>query len=256
MKIFIPSKWRAWKITTLWFIDKYRSNIILVVEPEEVNSYKNSYPNISLSILEENWLWIWYSKFHIQKISEYMNEKYIFILDDDFIKFYENRKEIFNIDHVFEKMIKEIEIWWYWIVWTDFNAFNNHNLYVRKKQIDVNRKIIQMVLLNIEELKKVWIYYDKRMKLYEDVDFQLKVIISWLNTLRMNYFCPLDFSFMYRKRKKNTDKLSWAWLFWEQIWVQEQCIEILENNFWKNIIKKRLDKSWRLNFTTYFHKIW
>lgn len=242
IKIAIPSKQRAWKIETLNFLKDVKCKIYIFVEPQEFKEYKEVYKdeNIKVVSIKENDKWIWYAR---KFMLDYLNWVVLF-LDDDINKLKKWKTDLTSFDEIIQVMLRYIDK--IPQVWIDTLTYN----WGRTKKCWLNQKIIQVTMLNLDVLKKHNIQYDERLRLFEDVDLFIQLILKWFSNLKLYIYAADNYSFLERTKTK---KRTWAWLDWDN--KSNEIVAILKDKY-PDLIEVVIDKQWYTNFKINKKKLW
>ena len=200
--IFIPSKDRV-NISNIikWFNDVSLPNIYVVVEPQDYESYKNAFTNLSILQLNQNNQGISFAR---QFILDYATENdmdWIWVVDDDIniiMNKIDNENNITKINtHTILQSILDKPFKPSYKIEPNKHVnkiaqigFNNslwlrqYNTYHTGCQTNLN----QLVALNVPLLKKHNINYCLDLKFREDVDLTLQILDKGLLNVRYNNY--------------------------------------------------------------------
>ena len=244
LKICIPSKWRAWRITSIdLFPKEYHKDIFIYVEENEYEEYEKEYwDSFNVVNIWTNNKWISLTRNFIIEDSK---NRYCLTIDDDITTLRYKKKKTKSIRRLINEMIHQIDKWFI-LVWIDLPAFNN---FVTEKRT-INWYPTWAVMINTKLLNRFWINYDRRFKLMEDIDLFLQVRLNNLETIKLNDFVLVDYSYKERTRKYNSN-LSWCWDSWNWLWRTKKIVDLFIRKYWEEFIKPRQNKLWYWTLTVY-----
>lgn len=186
--IYIPSKSRSDCITGKK-LKEHKINFKIVIEPQDYDEYVKKWDN--LLILDKNDKGISYVRQSIINYAKSLNQKYIWMIDDDITEFWfrNNNNECIKANISFLKEIEEL-----FFNHPEKNLIGQiglyHSVWACKKNCNIpfnseNVGIVQIVGYN---LSKINIEYDALLDGMEDQDFTLRLLKSGIKTLRYNHF--------------------------------------------------------------------
>jgi hypothetical protein len=223
MKVVIPSKGRAEKITT----NKFFNEVTLCVEPQEKDLY--NFPKI---VLPENNKGIGYSRKFI--VDNFPSEKVIAIADDDITGFYEvvNGKLIYadvpNLMLVLEKKMSEMKL-------GAVGMSTRQNNWYSKKEFILNKKMFNFGMFNLELMRERKINYDPNLTLFEDIDLLIQFRIKGINFGCFHKYAVDTYS--YKDREKAGGGCLNAW----QVENSKKNVEYLIAKYGNKIIKPKME---------------
>jgi hypothetical protein len=183
MQIFIPTKGRAGRTKTTRLLDKVKLPYTLVVEPNDVENYKQFHSG-DFVILARNDMGITYSRDCILRHARSVNLDTFWMLDDDIESFNEvvAGKTIKKDAHILCKAKR---------VLTKHKA-SLYSLELRQfgwasKELVPNRIAMQCVLFNVPLCQGI--DYDLNIRIREDYDLSLQAILKGYGTLKSGKFC-------------------------------------------------------------------
>lgn len=172
MKVCIPSKGRAGMVSTIRVFEKIRgAEIVLFIEPQEIEAYKKEYPRVKIVDIKENDKGIRYVR---QFILDSMDEP--FIMSDDDLKCIKKRDKSSAedfIDYCQTKMnlIGQLGV-----------SFAGSN-WLYKKELKLFDRIWALTCLNPEIIRTKGINYAGPDKgLFEDYEFTISCALSGILT--------------------------------------------------------------------------
>lgn len=193
MKICIPSKNRAGKINTHQTFDGHQ--IILFVEPQDYDAYKQAYPDLMIVNIEKNDQGIAYVRNYIL---DFMQDRTFIMADDDIIGLVKRdglregsnayKYSPTNPDEVVKHMEFLLEDHYATMVGFVQEAY----AHFEKDSLSVNEKFpIQLVMFDGRQMSKI--RYDSTLRSLEDVDLGIQllenkhiVVVSPVYTYKQN----------------------------------------------------------------------
>ena len=180
IKVCIPSKERASEMTTHLFFNPI--DVLIFVEPQEIKKYKIHWPEYTfIDIKKTNQGFAYVMNF----IIDYSKEDKIIIIDDDVSYFAVREEERYRYSKVkfnnaeFLKDVEDVleKEWSYTVPSDSFSFFTNKN--TNNRRFFYNRlSIIALAGLNLKEIKKHNILYDKTIIDGIDHDFSMQIIMN------------------------------------------------------------------------------
>ena len=178
--IYIPTKGRADIITTSKLLDTENISYKLVIEPQDVKSYKEFFTDEKLVILPKNNVGVSGVRTFIKSYSQELGEEYHWQIDDN-IKGFKRRIGNKNVEWSGRENIEEIE------KYVDEHenigqAGMIHHMFAwgRNKDYNYNQQVVSCVLFN-NKIKSNW-----REGVIDDTDFSLQVLSEGFTTIVFN----------------------------------------------------------------------
>lgn len=181
--IFIPTKGRALTAKTPRLLREAGLDFCLVVEPQELGSYEESFPAEKHLVLDENDAGIVFVRNAILEYARKQGIEWFWMLDDDISSFYkvqawrcvkENAREVLDMAESYIKSDREVAL----------GALEYQQIaWAAKKAYTDNSYAEVAVLINPRRIAHS---YDPSMALKEDRDFAMQTILSGFKTRRVN----------------------------------------------------------------------
>ncbi len=180
LNIYITSKGRADVCKTALAIGKHK-NTFIVVEPQELELYKNTMPDFNYLVLDANNMGLAYARNYIKKHSEQNNEDNYWVLDDDISNFYYR---------VGTKLIKEEPLT---CLQQAQDVFIQNNIALggmeyRQYAWSASKPLVLNTFCDcvvwVDNNKTQGVYYNENLRLKIDRDFCIKVIKAEQKTAR------------------------------------------------------------------------
>jgi hypothetical protein len=175
--IYIPTKGRPDKCHTAQNFQKHQIPFKLVVEPQDLESYKEHYPDFYLVSLDKNDQGIAYARNFIKKLSQSNKDTYHWQIDDNIrhVKEQIDGKYI-SIDPAigFEKIQSHVE------QFTNIGAAGMSHLafaFSKEEDIQINQQVYSCVLFKNDNTLE-W-----RKDCVEDTDYSVQLLMAGFCTL-------------------------------------------------------------------------
>jgi hypothetical protein len=190
--IYIPSKARSEKCHTANLLNKHKIDFLIVVEPQDYDSYKLKYGEDKIVCLDKNNMGLSYSRNFIKNYSKSIGEKYHWQFDDD-VKYFQKRQENKNSNCNPLEMLCEIE--------NTISKYSNVEVaglrdsvfaWTQTKFVSLNKLVASCFLIK-NESKAKW-----SDNMIEDVDYCLQVLMGGNCTIIFN-------TYLYSKMPNNKD---------------------------------------------------
>lgn len=234
MKYAIPSKWRAGICTTQNFF----RDAIFFVEPQDFDLYVSTYPNHQVVNIWENNRWVWFARSFI--FDYFSNEKQICVADDDitWLKYTKGSKQINLYEY-----IENAQLWDY-VIWAPASS-RLYAYYFSKNNIC--QKCAQVYVINMEKIKELWVAYDPKLKLFEDMDLLMQIAEKWWKWITWSDVFLTSFS---QKLRDKWMGVWWCTSDWKQL-TSKECVDYICKKWWKFVWRTEKDG---IHYVTWYFK--
>jgi hypothetical protein len=179
-KFYIPSKGRSDVMLTHKLLKSYGIDPIIVVEPQEFETYSKNLQGVEIIQLDKNNMGIVYARNWIKEYNKNIGYEYHWQLDDDFKSFkykVNSKKSKISSYHVFS-FLEELTIMFPNIGLSGFihDAF----AFARKTKFELNKQICSVILVKNDSSAK-W-----ELNIIDDTDYSLQLLYSGMCTLNIN----------------------------------------------------------------------
>jgi len=231
---YICTKGRAGNTKTLLSLGALET-VMLVVEPQEYEEYKQSYPNVPILVLQENNRGLMYSRQSVLDHARNSDVKWAWILDDDITGFYQRigtKTKKVNGAPILSSVVKSLK---------GSKAIGQASLeyqqylWSAKQNFVWNSYCDVCVLINTQDTLRKGINFrvEERLDLKGDRDFTFQCLSKGLKTLRFaryGFSCP--------KNGSNKGGLSITYAQGKESIEVDQLISIWGTEAIQKIIKK------------------
>lgn len=183
--IYIPSKDRATSATTNLLLDKLGvTNYMFVVEPQDEDIYRQTYPTKKFLVLDKNNQGIYYVRNFIKNHSKSLGEEYHWQVDDDITRFF------FRLTTAVKKTPVKTAIP-FWVAEQFVNKYDNIGIcgfkndvfeFNKTQPLAMNIQIVSVMLIKTNT--DCWFHND----VIEDTDFNLQLLYNQYTSMELRCF--------------------------------------------------------------------
>ena len=242
--IAIPTKGRPKEQTAYDLLVPFYKDVYLFVEPQDYDAYaEQGYPN--LINIGANDMGVAFVR---NRILEYFPDvPYIIQSDDDIVAFYkrnENWKyeQYYIISEVIEAVLEVLPYAGYVGMPCAEVAWR-----APRCRYSWGKKTYSFAALNNKAIQKMGICYDEKVRLFEDIDFQLQMMIRGVETCAVNGYSFKGWSGEIRKKDK-ANRTDGCFGDWNDV-KAVRCSCYIRDKYGEKYIKLREDSEGRMNYT-------